>query len=139
MQTPIHWRVPTLKPKTRSARTARKTRPPEMTAWTRERGASAMAATWKIQAPIATPMPIANHFDVQRPLRAPERVLPLHVGRRAGALVLEQEAQVREKSAQKREQYADLNVISERTGGAKPACDSPAVAIRAIGAGAFPL
>ena len=25
-----------------------------------------MAATWKVQAPMATPMPIANHFDVQR-------------------------------------------------------------------------
>ena len=40
-----------------------------MTAWTSERGASAIAATWKSHAPIATPMPIANHFEVQR-LRA---------------------------------------------------------------------
>ena len=26
-----------------------------------------MAATWKSHAPIATPMPIANHLEVQRP------------------------------------------------------------------------
>ena len=38
-----------------------------MTACTSERGAMASAATWRIQAPSATSMPIANHFDLNRP------------------------------------------------------------------------
>ena len=46
-----------------SARTVRKTRPPEMTAWTSESGASAMAPTWKSHATTATPMPMANQRD----------------------------------------------------------------------------
>ena len=139
MQTPAHCRGPTLKPKTRSARTARKTSPAEMTAWTSDRGASAIAATWNSQAPIATPMPMANHLEVQRLRCTPKGVLPLHVRGSAGATVLEQEGQVREKSAQEREQYADLNghECNERRG-ALQTCDGPAVAIRAIGAGASP-
>ena len=80
-----------------------------MTACTSESGASAMAATWKSHAPIATPMPIANHFEVQRSAGAAQRVLPLDIRGSAGATVLEQEGQVREESAQEREQYADLN------------------------------
>ena len=39
-----------------------------MTACTSESGASARAATWKIQAPAATSIPIANHFDLKRPM-----------------------------------------------------------------------
>ena len=72
--------------------------------------------------------------------RAPQRVLPLHVRRSAGSTMLEQEGQVREKSAEEREQYADLDghERKERRGGPQT-CDGPAVAIRAIGAGAFPL
>ena len=38
-----------------------------MTAWTSESGAMARAATWRTQAPNATSMPIANHFDLNRP------------------------------------------------------------------------
>ena len=66
MPTPIHWRAPTLKPNSRSAITARITTPVESTAWTTESGAKARAATWKNQAPVATAMPIANHFEEKR-------------------------------------------------------------------------
>jgi hypothetical protein len=54
--------------------------------------------------------------------------------------MLEQEGQVREERAQEREQYADLDghQRKERLEWFQ-ACDVPAVAIRAIGAGAFPL
>ena len=45
--------------------TASSTTPPDSTAWTTEIGAIAIAATWRIHAPTATPMPIANHFDVK--------------------------------------------------------------------------
>ena len=63
MATPSHWRRPTLKPNRRSASTARITTPVESTACTTEIGASAIAATWKSQAPSATAMPIANHLE----------------------------------------------------------------------------
>ena len=62
MATPIHWRMPILKPKIRSAITARITTPVERTAWTTDSGAKARAATWNSQAPAATAMPIANHL-----------------------------------------------------------------------------
>ena len=61
--TPAHWRGPTSKPNRRSAITASSTTPPESTTWTTHIGASASAATWKPQAPVATSMPIANHFE----------------------------------------------------------------------------
>ena len=80
-----------------------------MTAWTSDSGARAMAATWKIQAPMATPMPIANHREVQRFFALRSGCFHSTVRRSTCATVLEQEAQVREKRAQKREQYADLN------------------------------
>ena len=54
--------MPTLKPKIRSAMTARITTPVERTAWTTESGAKASAATWKSHAPAAMAMPIANHL-----------------------------------------------------------------------------
>ena len=63
MPTPIHWRLPSEQPKKRSARTVRKTRPPERTAWTIDSGARERAPTWKHQATTATPQPMANHFD----------------------------------------------------------------------------
>jgi hypothetical protein len=56
-----------LKPKKRSARTVRKTRPPEMTAWTSDSGASASAATCSDQAPSATSIPSVNHLERNRP------------------------------------------------------------------------
>ena len=62
MPTPIHWRRPTLKPKIRSAMTARTTTPVESTACTTDSGAKARAATWKSQAKAAMPMPMANHL-----------------------------------------------------------------------------
>ena len=61
--TPSHWRGPTSKPKIRSASTASITTPVESTACTTDIGASASAATWKIQAPRAIAMPIANHLE----------------------------------------------------------------------------
>ncbi len=65
--TPIHSRLPSSKPNQRSASTARKTSPPEMTACTSEMGASASAPTWSTQAPRATEKPSVHHFDVNRP------------------------------------------------------------------------
>ena len=63
MATPTHWRAPTSKPNRRSASTASITTPVESTACTTDSGANASAATWNSQAPVATPMPIANHLD----------------------------------------------------------------------------
>ena len=63
MATPSHWRRPTSKPNRRSASTARMTTPVESTAWTTDSGASASAPTCRIQAPSATPMPIANQVE----------------------------------------------------------------------------
>ena len=68
MATPTHWRSPTLKPKMRSAMTARITTPVESTAWTTEIGARAIAATCSSQAPSATAMPIANQREAKRAL-----------------------------------------------------------------------
>ena len=55
--------------------TASSTTPPARTAWTTDIGARASAATWKPQAPIATTMPIANHFEREQRLRRVQRVL----------------------------------------------------------------
>ena len=38
-----------------------------MTAWTREMGASASAATWRTQATSATPKPIVHHLEANNP------------------------------------------------------------------------
>ena len=57
---PIHCRLPIRSPKTRSAITASRTTPPASTACTIDSGASDIAATWKIQAPVAITIPIAN-------------------------------------------------------------------------------
>ena len=77
-----------------------------MTAWTSDSGASAIAPTWRIQAPAATSMPIANHLERKRPTALRERVAQLDVRGGAGAAVLEQEAQVGEERAEKREKDA---------------------------------
>ena len=63
----------------RSAITAMITTPVESTAWTTDSGANASAATWSSQAPAATPMPIANHFDANsaRPARSGWRMSTL--------------------------------------------------------------
>ncbi len=42
---------------------ASSTTPPASTHWTIERGATAIAATWKIQAPVAIAIPIANNGE----------------------------------------------------------------------------
>ena len=47
----------------RAAITASSTTPPARTDWTSESGATAIAATWKIQAPVAIIMPIANSLE----------------------------------------------------------------------------
>jgi hypothetical protein len=72
---PIHCRRPTLIPSIRSAITASNTTPPASTACTSESGATAIAATWKIQAPLAISIPIANSRDLNSDF-------PLHRGRR---------------------------------------------------------
>ena len=55
--TPIHSRRVTVKPNSRSATTVSSTRPPAITDWTSEIGASASAATWKPHEPMATAIP----------------------------------------------------------------------------------
>ncbi len=60
---PIHWRREIRSPKLRSAMIASSTTPPASTAWTTDSGATAIAATWKIQAPAAITIPSANSRD----------------------------------------------------------------------------
>ena len=60
---PDHWRLPTSKPKMRSAMTAMSTTPPERTTWTTDSGTSEMAATCRAQAPPPTTMPIVNQRE----------------------------------------------------------------------------
>src|SRR3954469_22152424 len=63
---PPHCRRWSLNPKRRSASTASTTKPPAITAWATESGASAMAPTWNTQPTTATAHPIAHHFDRNR-------------------------------------------------------------------------
>ena len=60
---PHHCRLPTSKPKRRSAITAMSTTPPESTTCTTDSGTSEMAATWRAQAPPPTIMPIENQRE----------------------------------------------------------------------------
>ena len=55
--TPIHSRRVTANPNNRSATTVSSTSPPAITDCTTEIGASASAATWKPQDPVATRIP----------------------------------------------------------------------------------
>ena len=98
--------APIRRPKIRSAITASRTTPPASTAWTSDSGAIDIAATWKIQAPVAITIPIANSFEANSERARPQR--PAHVdGRRgAGAAVLVQKADVGRQSAGEREQDA---------------------------------
>ena len=86
---------------------ASSTTPPASTAWTSDSGATAMAATWKIQAPVAINMPIANNLDANSALAERQRMADVHGGRRAGSPMLEQEADVRRERAGEREQDAE--------------------------------
>ena len=63
---PAHWRRPIRRPKIFSAITASSTTPPASTAWTSDSGASDIAATWKIHAPVAIAIPIANSGEAHR-------------------------------------------------------------------------
>ena len=94
--------------------------PPARTAWTSERGASDIAATWNAQAPAAIAIPIANSLEANSP-RA-ERMGLAHVDGRRGtrAPVLEQEAEVRGQSAAEREQDAEEWSHQREGGGAGP-------------------
>ena len=60
---PPHWRREIFSPNERSATTASITTPPASTAWTVDSGATAIAATWNTQAPVATRNPIANSLE----------------------------------------------------------------------------
>ena len=106
--TPIHWRRPTSKPNSRSAMTARITTPVESTACTTEIGASAIAATCRIQAPSATPMPIANQREEKRALTGLQGVADVDLGGRARTLVLVEEAQLRRHGAGERDQDSQI-------------------------------
>ncbi len=58
--TPVHWRGVTRQPEIGSARTARITTPPAMTAWTIEMGANASATMCNSPAPVAIASPMTN-------------------------------------------------------------------------------
>ena len=104
---PIHWRLPTSKPKMRSAMTAISTTPPERTTWTTDSGASAMRGD--VQGPGA-----AAHDHPDGEPREEYRAWPSQRWRTstgrglASTAVLEEEAQVRSDGAQKRQQDAEL-------------------------------
>ena len=88
--------------------TARKTSPPEMTAWTSESGASASAPTWRIQANERD-----AHAEGERPRaeegdRAAQRVASLDGRGGARAAVLQHEAEVGEEGANERQEDADF-------------------------------
>ena len=105
---PHHCRLPTSKPKRRSAITAMSTTPPESTTWTTDSGASEIAATWRVQAPAAD-----DHADGE-PARGVQRLgraqRMAHVDGRslASTAVLEEEAQVGSDGAEQRQQDAEL-------------------------------
>ena len=89
-----------------------------MTAWTSDSGASASAATWKIQAPSATAMPIANHLERNERDGAGQRVAQIDVRRGDGPTVLEQEAQVGREGAGERQQDSDFECHEKKQGDA---------------------
>ena len=60
---PIHWRLPTSKPNSRSAITAMNTTPAASATWTTDIGASVSAATCRPQLAVAVSMPRQNHFE----------------------------------------------------------------------------
>ena len=61
--TPIHSRLVTVKPNSRSATTPSSTSPPAITVCTIEIGASARAATWKPHETMATAMPSSHQRE----------------------------------------------------------------------------
>ena len=63
---PVHSRQPSLIRNHICAGIASSARPPAITAWTSESGASVIAATWKPQATVAIAKPIAHHLDANR-------------------------------------------------------------------------
>ena len=65
---PTHCLREMHRPKVRSAITANSTTPPARTAWTSDSGATAIAATWKIQAAEAISIPIANSLEANSAL-----------------------------------------------------------------------
>ena len=104
---PSHWRREIRRPKLRSAMIASSTTPPASTAWTTDRGATAIAATWKIQAPAAISIPTANSGrGIQTPGGA-DRAADVDRRSRARAAMLEQKADVRRERADQREQDAE--------------------------------
>ena len=113
MPTPHHWRAPTSKPNTRSARTASITTPVESTAWTTDSGAKASAATCRIQAPTRD-----AHADGEpaAPEEVPDRLdrsTDVDAGSRAGAAVLVEEAQLRQDGAAQSQDESEVEGHSE--------------------------
>ena len=82
----------------------------ESATWTVESGASASAATCRIQAPAAIAMPIANHFEREQRAGAGQRAPQLDRRRAAGAAVLAQEAQLRDGGAYQRQRDPKLQL-----------------------------
>ena len=99
-----------VQPNSRSPSTASITTPVESTTWTMDSGASASAATCRIQAPAAIAMPIANHFERNRPRALRSGALQLDARRLRGAAVLAQEAELRDGGAQQRQPDTDVQM-----------------------------
>ena len=85
-----------------------------MTACTSDSGASARAATWKLQATSATPMPIAHHLEANRAAALRERVADVDVGGRDGAALLPEEGEVRHERAARARAAVRRKVSSRR-------------------------
>ena len=94
-------------PKIRSAITASSTTPPARTACTSERGATAIAATWKIQAPEAISMPSENSLEANSAARRAQRVADVNGLSLPRATMLVQKADVGGQRAAEREQDAE--------------------------------
>ena len=95
--------------------TAISTTPPASTTWTTDIGASASAATWKPQAPVATTMPM------REPLRGVQQAFAVCSGCRmstGGASqaprCLKKNAEVRDEGAEEREQDAEIRAHEKR-------------------------
>ena len=107
--TPIHSRWVTSWPNTLFASTVSNTRPPAMTVWTSEIGASESAAD--VQAPRRHRHRHAERVGAraEQPQRRAERPPPLDVGRLDRAAVLQQEAEQRRDRRRERQHQAELD------------------------------
>ena len=107
--TPAHCRIPTVKPNQRSARTVRKTSPPEMTAWTSESGASASANDVERPGEERHEHAEREPLGAEQPDGARDRMAEAHVRGRAGSAMLQEEREVRREGAEERKENAEFD------------------------------